>query len=101
TRSCRVRSRSRGSRSGTPFDDAALERRGRDDVGAREVHPPGPAPSREVAVDRAHRHLLAAGRDTGSRRDAGAARRLDDLRAGLLEDVEVALLAAPLLHFLA
>src|SRR5436190_15497802 len=84
-----------------PLDDLALERRGGHDVGAGEVHLARPAPAGEVAVDRAHGHLVAACRDAGSSRDAGAARGLDDLRAGLLEDLQVALRPAPLLHLLA
>ena len=44
---------------------------------------PGPAPAREVAVLRAHRHLVRRVARAGARLDARAARRVDELGARL------------------
>src|SRR5439155_25355493 len=65
-----------------------------------EVELPASPTAREVAVDRADRHFLPGFGDAGPRIDARPARRLEEGRAYLLEEVQVAALFAVALYVL-
>src|SRR5688572_29414032 len=58
-----------------------------------QVQLPWPAAAREVAVDRADRHLVGRGRHARAAADAGAAAGVDHVDAGLAEQLDVAALA--------
>ena len=81
--------------------DPALDGRGRNGVGGRQVEPAGARAPLEVAVDRRHGDLLGGVRHARSAPDTGAAARGDHLDAGCPEDLQVALLGGIALHVLA
>src|SRR5947209_20266084 len=83
-----------------PFGDVARDGRRGDGVGVGEIQLPRSRPAREVAIDRAYRHFVARLRYPRARVDAGAARWLEEGRAGLLEQLEVAALFKIALHVL-
>src|ERR1700733_8950477 len=62
-----------------------------DHEGTRKVHLARTASAGEVPVLRAHRDLIGGIARAGTGLDAGAARRVDELGARSLEDLEVAL----------
>src|SRR5579871_4143141 len=82
------------------LDDIAGERTGGHRQRTRQVHLPRPAAPGEVAVLRADDDLVRARRNARPGIDARAATGLDDVRARLLEDVEITLADAVLARFL-
>src|SRR5205807_4389329 len=83
-----------------PLGDVAGDGRRRHAVGVGEVELPRTRAAREVAVDGADRHLVTRLRDAGPRVDTGPARRLEERRTDLLEQLEVSPLLAVTLHVL-
>src|ERR1039457_3550292 len=73
------------------LDDVAGDGAGRHRQRTGQVHLPRTAAPGKVSVLRADHHLVGTRGDTRSGIDAGPAARLNHLRAGSAEDVEVAL----------
>src|SRR5450755_1365823 len=73
------------------FHDVASNSAGRDRKRAGQVHEPGSAAAREVAVLRADHHLIRPRGNSRAGIDARSATGLDDARARFLEYFEVAL----------
>src|SRR5579863_2241145 len=80
--------------------DVACQRACRNRQRTRQIHLPRPAASWKVAILRADHDLVRTRRNARSGVDACAAAWLDNVRACLLEDLEIALAHAVLARFL-
>src|SRR5580700_854950 len=87
-------------RAGLIFDDIAGDRAGRDREGRSQIHLSRTAAAGEVAVLRADHHLIGTRGDSRPRIDAGAATGFDHVRAGFLENIEIAFAYAVVAGFL-
>src|SRR6266513_2351580 len=83
-----------------PLGDVAGDRRRGDRVGIGEIQLTRTGAPGEVAVDRADRHFIPRLRDTRTRIDARAARRLEERRPHAPEQLAVAPLLTVALHVL-